>query len=151
MGALGKRCVHHLFEAQVERTPDAVAVIFEEMQLTYAELNTRANQLAYRLQSLGIGAESRVGLYIERSLEMVVGLLAILKAGGAYVPLDPLMPLTRLQLMIEDMQGDVIVTQTHLLSHLSEVEKQFICLDKQSDSQPDFQSILQREMSAPKK
>ncbi|MEZ4725544.1 MAG: AMP-binding protein [Caldilineaceae bacterium] len=75
--------IHALFEQQVARTPDAVAAVFSDVQLTYAELNTRANQLASYLQTLGVGTESPVGLYVERSLEMVVGLLAILKAGGA--------------------------------------------------------------------
>ena len=81
-------CIHQLFEAQVEKTPDAVALIFNNQHLTYRDLNSRANQLAQYLQTLGIGAETLVGICIERSLEMVVALLAILKAGGAYVPLD---------------------------------------------------------------
>ena len=83
------QCIHQLFEEQVERTPDAVAVVFEDRQLTYAQLNARANQLARHLRRLGVGPEVLVGLCVERSLEMVVGLLGILKAGGAYVPLDP--------------------------------------------------------------
>src|SRR6266496_5255753 len=86
------RCVHQLFEAQVECTPDALVVIFEDMQLTYRELNQRANQLAHHLQQLGVGPEVLVGICVERSLEMVVGLLGILKAGGAYIPLDPNYP-----------------------------------------------------------
>src|SRR5687768_3353575 len=85
-------CLHQRFEAQVERTPDAVAVVFEGKKLTYQELNCRANQLAHYLRKLAVGPEVRVGLCVERSLEMVVGLLGILKAGGAYVPLDPSYP-----------------------------------------------------------
>ena len=86
------RCVHELFEEQVERTPEAVAVVFEDKQLTYRQLNERANQLARHLQKLGVGPDTLVGICVERSLEMVVGLLGILKAGGAYVPLDPGIP-----------------------------------------------------------
>src|SRR5437867_9540003 len=82
-------CLHKLFEAQVERTPGSTAVVFEEQQLTYAELNRRANQLAHYLKQRGVGPEVLVGVCVERSMEMVVGLLGILKAGGAYVPLDP--------------------------------------------------------------
>ncbi len=85
-------CLHQLFEEQVERTPEAVAVIFRDQQLTYRELNRRANQLAHYLRTLGIGPEVLVGICMERSVEMVVGLLGILKAGGAYVPLDPQYP-----------------------------------------------------------
>ena len=90
------KCIHQLFEAQVEKTPDAIAVVFEDQQLTYRELNRRANQLAHYLQKLGVGPEVLVGICVERSIEMVVGLLGILKAGGAYVPLDPSYPRERL-------------------------------------------------------
>ena len=86
------RCLHELFEEQVERTPDATAVVFEDKQLTYRQLNERANQLAHHLQRLGVGPDTLVAICVERSLEMVVGLLGILKAGGAYVPLDPRYP-----------------------------------------------------------
>ncbi|MFN9545918.1 MAG: non-ribosomal peptide synthetase, partial [Cyanobacteriota bacterium] len=96
------RCVHQLFEQQAERTPEAVALVFEEKSLTYAELNTRANRLAHHLIELGIRPDDRVAIAVERSLEMVVGLLAILKAGGAYVPLDPAYPEERLAFMLED-------------------------------------------------
>ena len=104
-------CIHELFEAQVEKTPEAIAVQFEEKQLTYRELNSRANQLAHYLRRLGIGPEKLVGICIERSLEMVVGLLGILKAGGAYVPLDPAYPRERLAFMLEDAQVSVLLTQ----------------------------------------
>jgi amino acid adenylation domain-containing protein len=104
-------CIHELFEAQVERTPDAVAVQFEGKQLTYRELNRRANQLAYYLRKLGVGPEKLVAICVERSLEMVVGLLGILKAGGAYVPLDPGYPRKRLQFMLQDAQVSILITQ----------------------------------------
>src|SRR5205807_1352517 len=112
------QCVYQLFEAQVERTPDAVAVIFEEQQLTYHELNVRANQLAHHLRTLGVGPEVLVGLCMERCLEMVVGLLGILKAGGAYVPLDPSYPAERIAFMLTDAQAPVLITQQHLTEHL---------------------------------
>ena len=104
-------CIHQLFEAQVERTPDNVALAFEGRQLTYAQLNARANQLAHRLQALGVGPEVPVAICMERSLEMVVGLLGILKAGGAYVPLDPAYPAQRLSFMMEDARVAVLLTR----------------------------------------
>jgi amino acid adenylation domain-containing protein len=96
------QCVHQLFETQAERTPEAIALVFEQQSLTYAQLNTRANQLAHHLIHLGIRPDDRVAIGVERSLEMVVGLLAILKAGGAYGPLDPAYPEERLAFMLED-------------------------------------------------
>ena len=109
-------CAHHLFEAQAAKTPGALAVEFAGEQLTYAELNERANQLAYQLRALGVGPEVLVGLCVERSLELVIGMLGILKAGGAYVPLDPSYPRERLQFMIEDSKPVVIVTQDEVLT-----------------------------------
>ncbi|MBW4636661.1 MAG: amino acid adenylation domain-containing protein [Gloeocapsa sp. UFS-A4-WI-NPMV-4B04] len=120
--------IHELFEAQVERTPDAVAVVFEDQQLTYHELNARANQLAHYLQSVGVKPEVLVGLCVERSLEMVVGLLGILKAGGAYLPLDPTYPSQRLAFMVEDAQISVLLTQEKLVAGLPEQGTR-ICLD----------------------
>jgi amino acid adenylation domain-containing protein/thioester reductase-like protein len=111
-------CVHELFEAQVARTPDAVALVFEDEQLTYRELNARANQVAHGLQRLGVGPEVRVGICLERSPEMIVGLLGVLKAGGAYVPLDPAYPRQRLSFMVEDAQVSVLLTQYRLLTGL---------------------------------
>jgi amino acid adenylation domain-containing protein len=105
------RCFHELFEAQVARTPDTVAVAFEGRQLTYRELNARANQLGHHLRALGVGPDVLVGLCVERSLEMIVGILGILKAGGAYVPLDPNYPKDRLAMMIDDSRAPVILTQ----------------------------------------
>ena len=115
------KCIHELFEKQVERSPDAVAVVFEDQQLSYRELNLQGNQLAHYLRNLGVGPESLVGICMERSLEMVVGILGIHKAGGAYVPLDPLYPKERLAFMLEDAQPKVLLTQSELLSRLPEM------------------------------
>ncbi|MFB2896155.1 condensation domain-containing protein, partial [Aerosakkonemataceae cyanobacterium BLCC-F50] len=137
------KCIHQLFEEQVKRTPDAVAVVFENEQLTYCELNCRANQLAHHLCSLGVKADMLVGLCVERSLEMVVGLLGILKAGGAYLPLDPEYPQKRLQFMLQDAQVSVLLTQERLINKLPEHQAKLICLDtnwqeiaNQSESNP---------------
>lgn len=123
------KCVHRLFEAQVERTPDAFAVVFKEQQLTYAELNAKANQLAHYLQQLGIGPEVLVGICVERSLEMVIGLLGILKAGGAYVPIDPTYPSKRKAFILKDTQAPLLLTQQHLAAGLPIEKIQFICID----------------------
>jgi amino acid adenylation domain-containing protein len=104
-------CLHHLFAAQVERTPDAVAVVFEEQQLTYHELQTQSDQLARYLRALGVGPEMRVGICLERSLHLIIGLLGVLKAGGAYVPLDPAYPKERLAFMLADSQVRVLVVK----------------------------------------
>lgn len=104
-------CVHTLLEEQVKRTPEAIAATFESQHVTFAELNRRANQVALHLQDLGVGSDAVVGLCVERSLDMLVGLLAILKAGGAYVPLDPSYPAERLRFMIEDAGVRILVTQ----------------------------------------
>ncbi len=108
-------CIHELFEAQVERTPDVIAVQFEEDQLTYRDLNVRANQLAHYLQGLGIGPEKLVAICVQRSLEMLIGLLGILKAGGAYVPLDPSYPRERLEFMVKDSQCSYLLTQQSIV------------------------------------
>jgi amino acid adenylation domain-containing protein len=121
--------MHQLFEAQVARTPDAVAVVFEDQELTYRELNIRANQVAHHLQALGVGPEVLVGLYVERSLEMMVGLLGIIKAGGAYVPLDPAYPQERLTFILRDAQIAVLLTQQRLSARCSEHQTQIVCLD----------------------
>jgi len=105
------KCIHHLFEQQVERTPEAIAVEFEDQRITYRELNRRANRLAHYLITLGIGPDKLVGICVERSIEMIVGLLGILKAGGAYVPLDPAHPKERLRFMLEDAKISVLLTQ----------------------------------------
>ena len=123
--------IQESFEAQVARTPDAVAVVYEEEELTYGELNARANQLARYLRSLGVGPDALVGLCVERSLEMLVGLLGILKAGGAYVPLDPTYPTERLAYMLADSQPQVLLTQAALLSTLPTMKLPTLCLDTQ--------------------
>jgi len=123
------KCIHQLFEEQVERTPDAVAVVFEQQQLTYLQLNQRANQLAHHLQSQGVGPEVLVGICLERSVSMVVGLLAILKAGGAYVPLDPNYPQERLSYMLADAAVEVLLTQQDLLKSFPDNTVRVICID----------------------
>jgi amino acid adenylation domain-containing protein/FkbM family methyltransferase len=122
-------CVHELFEEQVERTPEAVAVMFEQVPLTYLQLNRQANQLAHHLQALGVGPDVPVGICVDRSIEMVVGVLAILKAGGAYVPLDPAYPKERLAFMLEDSNALVLLTQERLLEALPPYAGSVICLD----------------------
>ena len=102
------RCLHELVEAQVERTPDAIAVVSEERQLTYYELNFKANQLAHYLRKHGVGSDVLVGICVERSVEMIVGLLGILKAGGAYLPLDSAYPNERLAFMLGDSQASML-------------------------------------------
>lgn len=123
------KCIYQLFEEQVERTPNAIAVVFEDQQLTYDELNRRANQLAHHLQSLGIEPEVLVGICVERSLEMIVGLLGILKAGGAYVPLDPTYPKERLAFMLADAGVPILLTQEKLIKDLPEHQAQIVCLE----------------------
>ena len=108
------KCVHELFEEQVSKTPHAVAVVYEERDLSYEELNRRANQLAHYLRELGVKPDARVAICVERGFEMVVALLAVLKAGGAYVPLDPAYPRERLRYMLEDSDPTVLLTQGHL-------------------------------------
>ena len=122
--------IHRLFEQQVERTPDALAVEFGEQRLTYRELNAHANQLAHHLRSLGVGPDVLVGLCVERSLELVVALLGILKAGGAYAPLDPGYPAQRLAFMLENAQAPVLLTQERLLSLLPPHAGRTLCLDR---------------------
>src|SRR5262249_48155225 len=116
------RCIHELFEVQAASKPDAVAVRFGGASIRYNELDARANQLAHRLQSLGVGPEVCVGVCVERSIDMVVALLGILKAGGGYVPLDPSYPPDRLQYMVADAAVPVLLTQRHLQDRLEQHE-----------------------------
>ena len=113
-----EKCIHELFEEQVRQRPDALALVHESGGLTYAELNRRANQLAHRLIEQGVGPEVRVGLCIERSAEMVIGLLGILKAGGCYVPLDPDYPQARLEYMLAHSGCRMVLSQQHLMMDL---------------------------------
>ncbi|HEX2271488.1 MAG TPA: amino acid adenylation domain-containing protein, partial [Pyrinomonadaceae bacterium] len=122
-------CVHQLIEAQVSRTPDAIAVVAGDEQITYAELNGKANQLAHHLQSLGVGPDMLVGICVERSVEMLVGLLGIWKAGAAYVALDPSYPQERLALMLREAHVPALLTQQKLLPVLPEHTAQVVCLD----------------------
>ncbi|MBW4676162.1 MAG: amino acid adenylation domain-containing protein [Desmonostoc geniculatum HA4340-LM1] len=123
------QCIHHLFEAQVELTPNNIGITFEDQQITYSELNTRANQLAHYLQKIGVGAEIIVGICVERSFEMVVGLLAVLKAGGAYLPLDSQLPKERLAFMLENAQVSVLLTQEKLVTVLPEHRVNLVIID----------------------
>jgi amino acid adenylation domain-containing protein/FkbM family methyltransferase len=123
-----EQCVHELFEQRAQATPEAVAVVYEEQQLSYAELNRRANQVAHYLGRLGVGAEGPVGLGVERSVEWVVGLLGILKAGAAYLPLEPSNPGPRLRFMLADAGARVLLTQPHLLAHFGAVPVEVACI-----------------------
>ena len=122
-------CIQQLFEAQAERTPDAVALVLEDDQLTYGELNERANRLVDPLRELGVGPDVPEGLCAERSFEMVAGLLGILKAGGAYVPLDPEYPEERLEWMLQDTEAPVVLVQRHLEQALPEHAAAVLYLD----------------------
>jgi amino acid adenylation domain-containing protein/thioester reductase-like protein len=137
-------CLHELFEQQVQKTPDAVAVVFSDKRLTYSELNTLANQLAHYLLELGVGPEVLVGVCVERSLEMVVALLGILKAGGAYVPIDPEYPQERLAYMLEDSQVKVLLTESKLVARLGEQQAHLVCLDT------DWQAISNSSQENPR-
>ena len=127
-------CLHHLIEAQVERTPEATAVRIEDERLTYRELNERANQLAHHLRTLGTGPETRVGICMERSLELIVGLLGILKAGGAYVPLDPVYSKERISFVLDDAGTSILLTHERLVESLPEHSALTICLDTEWDA-----------------
>lgn len=123
-------CIHTLVESQVEQTPNAIAAIFQSEQITYQELNQKANQLAHYLKSLGVNSETLIGVCVDRSLNMLIGLLGVLKAGGAYVPIDPSYPADRLAFMLEDSQLPLLLTQSHLLSCLPKTNSiRVVCLD----------------------
>ncbi|MFB2922992.1 non-ribosomal peptide synthetase [Aerosakkonema funiforme] len=137
------KCIHELFEEKVEQYRDAIAVSFDGKQLTYGELNIRSNQLAHYLQKLGVASEDLVGICMERSVDTIVGLLAILKAGGAYVPLDPSYPCDRLNLMIEDAQVSVLLTQENLVKYFDNFSKPVVNINK------DWQTISQESKENP--
>jgi len=134
-------CIHELFETQANATPDALAIAFGNQRLTYRQLNERSNQLAHHLRALGVGPDVLVGVFLERSVEMVEGLLGILKAGGAYLPIDPLYPTDRIAFMLEDAGPPVLLTQSTLAPHLPEHRSKVVCfdIDKASlDCEPDI-------------
>ena len=124
------QCIHSLFEEQAQRTPDELAIIHGNQHLTYAELDQRANRLATTLRQQGIGPESLVALYMERSLDMLTGILGILKAGGAYVPLDPAYPANRVAYILDDCQATVVVTQQHLRNRLPAHNAHVLCIEE---------------------
>ena len=128
------KCVHHLFEEQARRTPDAVALTHADESLSYGELKARANRLARHLRGLGVGPGVLVGLSMERSAEMIVSLLAVLKAGGAYVPLDPTYPPERLSFMLEDARVPVLLTQSGLWPRPPAGRLRVVCLDAEAES-----------------
>ncbi|HEV8638525.1 MAG TPA: amino acid adenylation domain-containing protein [Chloroflexota bacterium] len=123
-------CIHELFEAQAARRPDAVALVCDEQELSYGELDRRANQLGSHLRSLGVGPDVIVGMYMERSIEMLIGILGVLKAGGAYLPLDPAYPKERLAFMLEDAKAAVLLTQSGMLESVPEYAGRVLCLDR---------------------
>jgi amino acid adenylation domain-containing protein len=126
-------CIHELFESQVQRDPHTVAVAYKDQQLTYSQLNERANQLAHHLRSLGIKRGSQVAVCLERSIEMVISMLGILKAGGAYVPLDLGYPPQRLSFILQDTGSNVLITREDLSNRFSEEGVQVVCLDRDKD------------------
>lgn len=136
-------CFHLLFEQQADQAPYKVAIAFENQEMTYGELNQRSNQLAHYLMELGVGPDVLVGVYVERSIEMMIGVLGILKAGGAYVPLDPTYPEERIAFMIEDARMSVILTQDELETSIPENEAVTICLDA------DWDEIAQQSKQSP--
>jgi amino acid adenylation domain-containing protein/non-ribosomal peptide synthase protein (TIGR01720 family) len=132
-----EKCIHSLFEEQVQRTPDATALVFKGSKCTYAELNSAANRLAYKLQDCGVGPEKMVGLYLERSMKMVTAMLAVLKAGGAYVPIDPVYPKERVSYILADAQIEVLLSESDLAAESSAFDVRVIDLDESLDSMPD--------------
>ena len=137
------RCFHQLVEAQAQRTPDAIALLYEDQQLTYDEFNRKANQLAHHLKALAIGPEMLVAISMERSLEMMIALFAILKAGAAFLPLDPTYPKERLEFMLEDSEAVLLLTQERVRHHVASSDTPIIAIDtewatiaQQSDQNP---------------
>jgi len=122
--------VHHLFEQQVERTPNSLALEFEGQTLTYSQLNARANQLARHLVKIGVQPGDLVGIYLERSIEMIVSLLATWKAGAAYAPLDPTFPRERLAFVFEDTAVPIVLTQAKLVADLPATDAKVVCVDR---------------------
>ena len=128
------RCLDELLEIQVSKTPDAIALVYDEQQITYAELNRLANQLAHHLQALGVGPEVAVALLVERSELALIGIWGILKAGGGYVPLDAAMPVARVNAILDDARPAVLLTQSHLIQDLHDVQSRVVLLDRDWES-----------------
>jgi amino acid adenylation domain-containing protein/non-ribosomal peptide synthase protein (TIGR01720 family) len=137
------QCIHQLFEQQVKQAPNDIALVFENQQLSYAELNARANRLAHYLRRRGVKPEVLVGLFVERSLEWIIGFLGILKAGGAYLPLDPSLPKESLAFRLQDAQVSVLLTQKRLEAALPESIAQVVCIDS------DWSAIARESQSNP--
>ncbi|HEY0079202.1 MAG TPA: amino acid adenylation domain-containing protein [Pyrinomonadaceae bacterium] len=140
------KAIHEFFEQQAARTPERTALVFEESEISYGNLNRRANQLAHHLLALGVGRGTRIGIFVERSIEMMVGLLGVLKAGGAYVPLDPAYPHERLAFMLNDADVSALLTQERLLGQLPSNQTQIVRIDtdwhtiaQQRDTNPNIQ------------
>ncbi|MCP4990317.1 MAG: amino acid adenylation domain-containing protein [Colwellia sp.] len=129
-----KKTIIDIFEEQVEQSPNSIAVVFEDQQLTYRGLNDEANRLAHYLQNLGVGPDVLVGICMERSLEMVIGFLGVLKAGGIYMPLDPDYPEARLAYMMEDARISVLLTHSGLVGKLPETTAKLVCLDEVTEA-----------------
>jgi amino acid adenylation domain-containing protein/thioester reductase-like protein/non-ribosomal peptide synthase protein (TIGR01720 family) len=127
------QCIHHLIEAQAAQNPDAIAVVFEDQFLTYGQLNTQANQLAHYLQQFGVAPDVPVGLFLERSTDLIVSLLAILKAGGAYLPLDPALPAESLAFRLQDTHASTLLTQSSLAQQFPDLTAHIICVDAHHD------------------
>ncbi|HYN21670.1 MAG TPA: AMP-binding protein, partial [Thermoanaerobaculia bacterium] len=138
-------CVHELFEAHARRAPDSIALVDDDRRLTYRELDQRANQLAHHLQKLGVKANAPVGIFMNRSAELVVAILAVLKAGGAYVPYDPTYPRERMATMFEDVKLKVLLTREPLLERLPERKPRIVFLDR------DWETIAQYPAEKPEK
>src|SRR4029078_8744419 len=124
------KTIFQLFEEQVEKTPNNIAVSFENNKLTYKELNEKSNQLAYYLRSLGVKRDSLVGICLNRSFEMIIGIFGIIKAGGAYVPIDPEYPNDRIKFIIENSKIDILLTLSELENQFSYFERKLVILDK---------------------
>ena len=137
--------IQDLFEEQVDRSPGAIALAFDDQRCTYSQLNAQANSLAHHLGKLGVGANVPVGMCMERGIDMVVGMLGILKAGGAYVPMDPDYPRQRLDFMLSDTEAPVLLTQQHLLEKIGTVKSKTVCLDS------DWSSISEQSQSNPER
>ena len=127
-------CVHQMFEKQSERMPESIAVFQNNEVLKYGDLNRRANQLAHHLRKLGVGPEVRVAVYLERTPQLIVSLLAILKAGGAYVPLDPSYPIERLEYMLADSESALLISESKLQGRFANASIRILCIDRESET-----------------